>query len=226
MPRIEHDGNICNLFCQITTSLEYGEEVWKEVLRLSDCPYTVFNTHQIYPDCVIPSLALACAEITSDSYDSFMNFFGRCFIRYMGRFGYDVSIQATGRFFTDFLQNVDNLHSQFRFTYPKMESPSMYLTEVNENGCNLVYSSVRQGFKHYLMGQLQQVAMEYFHLDVTTTVLETRLSNANNRSLYVITLRLDFDNSQYIILLRCTILLKYVIGFGPQNDATGACLQT
>ncbi|KAK5650377.1 hypothetical protein RI129_001406 [Pyrocoelia pectoralis] len=179
--------------------LEYGEEVWKEVLRISDCPYTVFNTHQIYPDYVIPSLALACAEIISDSYDSFMNFFGRCFIRYMCIFGYDVSIKATGRFFTDFLQNVDNLHSQFRFTYPKMKSPSMYLMEVNEHGCNLVYRSVRQGFKHYLMGQLQQVAKQYFDLELKTTVLETRLSNANNRSLYIISLHLEFDNSQYML---------------------------
>ncbi|KAK4882895.1 hypothetical protein RN001_006214 [Aquatica leii] len=178
--------------------LEYGEELWKEVLRVSDCQYSVFNTHQIYPDHVISTLASACAEITSDSYDSFMHFFGICFVRYTCIFGYDVSIKATGRFFTDFLQNVDNLHSQFRFTYPKMKSPSMYLTEVNENGCNLVYRSVRHGFKHYLMGQLQQVAKQYFDLEVKTTVLGTRVSKANNRTIHVIYVRLEFDNTEYM----------------------------
>ncbi|KAF5299447.1 hypothetical protein FQR65_LT01027 [Abscondita terminalis] len=178
--------------------LEYGEAFWKEVLQISKCQYTVFNTHQIYPDHLISSLASACAEITSDSYDSFMHFFGICFVRYTCIYGYDVSIKATGRFFADFLQSVDNIHSQFRFTYPKMKSPSMYLTEVSETGCNLVYRSVRHGFKHYLMGQLQQVAKQYFNLEVKTTVLGTKMSKTNNRTLHVIYVRLEFDNTEYM----------------------------
>lgn len=66
---------------------------------------------------------------------------------------YDETIKGTGRHFTDFLQNVDNIHIQFTLSYPKMKSPSMYLTEVDENGCVLVYRSGRQGFTHYLMGE-------------------------------------------------------------------------
>lgn len=41
---------------------------------------------------------------------------------------------------------------QFRFTYPKMKSPSMYITHEDDNGVILVYRSSRQGFTHYLMG--------------------------------------------------------------------------
>lgn len=120
------------------------------------------------------SLASALATITTTSYDNFMNFFGKCFVRYFSNFGYDrtqtfkkqtnhwtpqffssydVSIRATGRYFTEFLQNVDNIHSQFRLSYPKMKSPSMYVTQVDENGCVLVYRSGRHGFTHYLMGK-------------------------------------------------------------------------
>lgn len=66
---------------------------------------------------------------------------------------YDVSIKATGRYFTEFLQNVDNIHSQFRLSYPKMKSPSMYVTQEDERGCILVYRSGRHGFTHYLMGE-------------------------------------------------------------------------
>lgn len=65
---------------------------------------------------------------------------------------YDRTIKSTGRNFTEFLENVDNIHMQFILSYPKMKSPSMYVTEVDENGCVLVYRSARQGLTHYIMG--------------------------------------------------------------------------
>lgn len=80
---------------------------------------------------------------------------------YCAVFRYDATITATGRYFTDFLKNVDNIHTQFRLSYPKMKSPSMYVTEVDENGCVLVYRSSRQGFTHYLMGKLYKFLLSY-----------------------------------------------------------------
>lgn len=62
-------------------------------------------------------------------------------------------MKATGRYFCDFLQSVDNIHMQMRFTYPKMKSPSMYTTHVDPQGVVLVYRSTRQGFTYYLMGK-------------------------------------------------------------------------
>lgn len=69
-------------------------------------------------------------------------------------FSYDETIKATGRYFTDFLDNVDNIHSRFRLSYPKMKSPSMYITDVDEKGCILVYRSQREGLTHYVMGKI------------------------------------------------------------------------
>nr|CAD7438730.1 unnamed protein product [Timema bartmani] len=66
---------------------------------------------------------------------------------------YDQTIKATGRYFSDFLQSVDNIHLQMRFTYPKMKSPSMYITHVDPEGVVLVYRSTRQGFIQYFMGK-------------------------------------------------------------------------
>lgn len=83
---------------------------------------------------------------SGESFDYFMNFFGKCFVRFFTNFGYDKMLKATGRYFCDFLQSVDNIHLQMRFTYPKMKSPSMQLTETDENGAILVYRSGRSGF--------------------------------------------------------------------------------
>jgi len=68
-------------------------------------------------------------------------------------YSHDRTIRATGRYFSDFLQNVDNIHMQMRFTFPKMKSPSMYITHVDPQGVVLVYRSNRQGFTRYLMGK-------------------------------------------------------------------------
>lgn len=46
-----------------------------------------FSTHQVYPDSVMSNLAAACSKVTGASYDSFMNFFGKCFVRYFSNLG-------------------------------------------------------------------------------------------------------------------------------------------
>lgn len=87
---------------------------------------------------------------SGESFDYFMNFFGKCFVRFFTNFGYDKMLKATGRYFCDFLQSVDNIHLQMRFTYPKMKSPSMQLTQTDENGAVLVYRSGRSGFSRHV----------------------------------------------------------------------------
>jgi hypothetical protein len=37
-----------------------------------------------------------------------------------------------------------------------MKSPSIYLTDIDSNGCVLVYRSARQGFTQYVMGSDSQ----------------------------------------------------------------------
>ena len=76
-------------------------------------------------------------------------------------YSYDLMIRATGRYFTDFLQNVDNIHMQMRFTFPRMKSPSMYITHVDPQGVVLVYRSNRQGFTQYLMGKYRLLLVSW-----------------------------------------------------------------
>ncbi|KAK9885019.1 hypothetical protein WA026_009246 [Henosepilachna vigintioctopunctata] len=177
---------------------EYGDEVWSDILRISECKYTVFNTHQVYPDHIMADLAGALESITTMSHNDYMTFFGKCFVRFFSNYGYDNTIKGTGRHFTDFLENVDNIHIRFRLSYPKMKSPSMYLTEVDENGCILVYRSTRQGFTHYLMGQLHEIAKNIFKLKLEIKVLETRISEANGKKIIIVTFRLNFENGHYM----------------------------
>lgn len=68
--------------------LDYGEDVWQKVVEMAECPHHVFNTHQLYSDNIIKTLATACeAVIPTESYDFFMEYFGRCFVRYCANWG-------------------------------------------------------------------------------------------------------------------------------------------
>ncbi|XP_076659417.1 soluble guanylate cyclase 89Da-like [Halictus rubicundus] len=177
--------------------LEYGEEVWLQVLEKADCKHMVFNTRQIYPDDLMTNLAAALAALNEDSIDNVMRFFGKCFVRYFSNLGYVYTIKATGRYFCDFLQSVDNIHMQMRFTYPKMKSPSMYTTHVDKDGVVLVYRSTRQGFTHYFMGQLFQIAEDIYKIKLNIKVLESSNNIPGSRNVMV-KFRIDFDNREYI----------------------------
>ncbi|XP_032673100.1 soluble guanylate cyclase 89Da-like isoform X2 [Odontomachus brunneus] len=182
---------------KIKRKLEFGDKIWCHILEKADCKHMVFNTRQTYSDELMTNLAAALAAYTGDSMDNIMQFFGRCFVRFFSNLGYDCTVKATGRYFCDFLQSVDNIHMQMRFTYPKMKSPSMYTTHVDPQGVVLVYRSTRQGFTHYLMGQLFQIAKDLYDTELNIRVLETSNNIPGSRNVMV-KFRIDFDNCQYI----------------------------
>lgn len=68
--------------------------------------------------------------------------------------------------------------------------------------CSIMYQVVIMLFGNnedvILSGQLQQVAKEHFNLDVETTIIETEFTRNNNRSISIVTLKLQFDNSEYV----------------------------
>ncbi|XP_011878399.1 PREDICTED: soluble guanylate cyclase 89Da-like [Vollenhovia emeryi] len=182
---------------QYFVQLEFGEEVWLRIVEKADCKHMVFNTRQIYPDELMTNLAAALAAYTGDSMDNVMQFFGKCFVRFFSNLGYDCTVKATGRYFCDFLQSVDNIHMQMRFTYPKMKSPSMYTTHVDPQGVVLVYRSTRQGFTHYFMGQLFQIANDLYNTELDIKILESSNNIPGSRNVMV-KFRINFDNRQYM----------------------------
>jgi guanylate cyclase len=120
----------------------------------------IFHVHQQYPENLMPRIAVACAQVLQQlvplgrhitdkggnwpaaTSDEFLRSFGHCFVGYTTRLGFDRVMGSLGRYFRDFLANIDNLHETMRFTYRRMVSPSFYVTDENEHGCTLHYRSV------------------------------------------------------------------------------------
>jgi len=187
---------------------EYGVDIWKKVCHIIDCKHNSFKTHQIYPDKLMPDIAEALSACTGESFDFCMNFFGRCFVRFFSNFGYDKMIRSTGRYFCDFLQSIDNIHLIMRFTYPKMKSPSMQLTAMDDNGAVILYRSSRTGMSKYLIGQMTEVAREFYGLEIKAYVIESQNDISGGTAgpikltegplTVIVKYRLDFDNREYM----------------------------
>ena len=74
---------------------------------------------------------------------------------------FNASLQVCGRYFCDFLTGIDNIHLQMRYMYPKMVSPSMYISHEDAQGVVLNYRTTRNGFCPYLLGTVRQLPFEH-----------------------------------------------------------------
>ncbi len=140
-------------------------------------------------------LAEACSKVIKfQSSERFMEFFGHCFVQYFSHYGYDKIVRVAGRHYRDFLRGIDNLHETMRFSFPKMSTPSFYVTEEHPQGCCLHYRSHRQGFTHYVIGQLKQCALKFYNTPVEIQVIQEEKKTTSIHVIY----QLYFDNNAYV----------------------------
>ncbi|XP_052799899.1 soluble guanylate cyclase gcy-35-like isoform X2 [Mya arenaria] len=172
-----------------------GEHVWKAILEHAGYKNIVFSTHNTYRDEIMTQLAKSCCHVTkSKDFNQWMTFFGTCFVDFCSGYGYDKLLKVSGRNYRDFLHGIDNIHEVIRFSYPRLQSPAFLVLKEDTNGCALLYQSKRKGFKHYVIGQLQQIAKRFYNVCVDITVMdETIVDNQVN-----VRFRLEFDNSAYM----------------------------
>lgn len=139
-------------------------------------------------------LAQSCCQVTkTKDYNQWMTFFGTCFVDFCRSYGYDKLLRVTGRNYRDFLHGIDNIHEVIRFSYPRLQSPAFLVLTEDKDGCVMLYQTKRRGFKHYVVGQLQQVAKRFYNITVNISVIEEEIIDRKTH----VKFRLDFDNSAY-----------------------------
>ena len=154
----------------------------------------VFTTHNTYSDEIMVKLASSCCHVTrTKDFNQWMTFFGTCFVEFCSQYGYDNLLRVSGRFYRDFLHGIDNIHEIIRFSYPRLQSPSFLVLLEDKDGCVLLYQSKRRGFKHYVKGQLSQIAKKFYKVIVNITIIEEDFTD----NICSVKFRLDFDNSVY-----------------------------
>jgi len=174
----------------------YGEETWTKIRTLAGVENRNFITHQRYSDNLFLKLAEGASKVVGKDHDQhlgikdFMKAFGTFFVKFFSNYGYDQIIKVTGRTFAAFLNSIDTIHEHMRFGYPKMESPSFYCDDETSTGLTLHYISKRFGFKFYVIGQIEQIAQEFYSIDIQTEIIGEQLTSKRFHIIY----RLEFNN--------------------------------
>lgn len=165
----------------------YGQELWESVLRQYFMKMKVFNTNNVYPECVIPSVIDKIASETGISAEQTYHDFGYHFIVFLTESGYDRLLRVLGRSYLNFLQSLNELHHYLRLSYPKIKSPSFNVLTHTHRVIELRYTTFRNpNYNHFVRGQLSAVASVLYSLDVDVTLVRTEVFVSHHRSTYMI----------------------------------------
>ena len=75
-------------------------------------------------------------------------------------------LRTLGHDLYGFLMNLDSLHDHLAFTFTKMRAPS-FRCEKTATGLTLHYHSLRAGLDSIVCGIVQEVAKDFYSIDVT-----------------------------------------------------------
>lgn len=183
----------------------YGQEAWDKLCHHCGLATTSFTTANSYSDTLIPKFSDACSKVLGYGLppDTYMEYFGTCFVAFTSKLGYSNVLKVYSRSFRDFLDNIDSLHEHLRFGFPRLQSPSFECTEESRDGLTLHYRSKRYGYKNYVIGQVKEVAKLYFNMEIEAIVLDEAdiVTSFGVRRCHI-TFRVIFDNSSFTPLVK------------------------
>ncbi|XP_029596236.1 soluble guanylate cyclase 88E-like [Salmo trutta] len=171
----------------------YGEDVWRLIEARAEIPHLKFVRHQMYNDNLILRLAKAAGEVLGKTHDELMYAFGVYMVKRIGNYGYERILKVLGRNVRDFINELDNLHEYFRFSFPKVQPPSFCVEEECETSLTLHYRSTRKGFTQFVKGQLSQVGRQFYNTDIEVEILS---KEETEKMTYVI-YKMNFDNAAF-----------------------------
>ena len=169
---------------------EFGEEVYNKIHKLTGITEHSYSVHKKYFDNIIMKMVDAAVEVTGWTKDQILHGAGRRFPRMCAEYGYYKLMKTVGRNLKEFLNGMDHMHNGLRFSYPEMQTPSFYCDEETEDGLRLNYRSRRKGYVTYVCGQLEEVALYLFDMQITTRVEELTESEEGTHAV----IRLSFFN--------------------------------
>ncbi|KAB1267742.1 Guanylate cyclase soluble subunit beta-2 [Camelus dromedarius] len=106
------------------------------------------------------------------SMEAILKLFGEHFFQFCKASGYDRMLRTLGGDLTEFIENLDALHSYLALSYQEMNAPSFRVEQGADGKMLLHYYSDRRGLCHIVPGIIEAVAKDFFDIDVTMDILD------------------------------------------------------
>nr|XP_036312979.1 guanylate cyclase soluble subunit beta-2-like [Pipistrellus kuhlii] len=129
-------------------------------------------TYTVYDDIVTVNLIQEACKILGVSMEAVLKLFGEHFFKFCKKSGYDRMLRTLGGDLTEFIENLDALHSYLALSYQEMNAPSFRLEKGADQKMLLHYYSDRSGLCHIVPGIIEAVAKDFFNIDVSMDILD------------------------------------------------------
>lgn len=150
---------------------QFGEGTWERIREQAGVEDEMFVAMEPYDDTVTYRLVRAASEQLGEPADALLEAFGEFWTRFTAREGFGDLLQATGSNITEFLMNLDNLHSRVGLMCPHLQPPSFRCTDVTPDALTLHYYSDRAGLAPMVKGLLTGLSRNF---DTPLAVEHTR----------------------------------------------------
>uniref|UniRef100_A0A2K6GRA9 guanylate cyclase n=1 Tax=Propithecus coquereli TaxID=379532 RepID=A0A2K6GRA9_PROCO len=150
---------------------KFGEETW-EKLKASAEVQDAFMTYTVYDDTITIKLIQEACKVLGVSMEAILKLFGEYFFKFCKMSGYDRMLRTLGGNLTEFIENLDALHSYLALSYQEMNAPSFRVERAADGKMLLHYYSDRSGLCHIVPGIIEAVGKDFFNLDVTMDILD------------------------------------------------------
>lgn len=148
-----------------------GQELWAAIVERAGVELPVFVAMETYDDDLTFRLVEAASGATGMAPDEVLEAFGEHWILYTAEQGYGPLLGAMGATLSQFLRNLDAMHSRIALTMPALRPPSFACDELDEKTLRVQYWSDRAGLGPMVVGLLKGLGAR-FELDVTVTVTD------------------------------------------------------
>ncbi|XP_033979969.1 guanylate cyclase soluble subunit beta-2 [Trematomus bernacchii] len=149
---------------------KFGQETWDKLSSLPGVPDS-FMTYTVYDDVLTVSLVQEASSLLDVSAEVLLKLFGEHFFAFCKKAGYDTMLRTLGGNLTEFIGNLDSLHSYLALSYEQMNAPSFRVEMTDDGKMLLHYYSDRKGLYHIVPGIMEAVAKDIFDSEVTMTIV-------------------------------------------------------
>ena len=148
----------------------FGEETWETIKQKAGVDVDVFISMDSYPDCTTYRLVAAASETLGISQAQVLEAFGEYWVLYTAKEGYDELLKMSGKTIDQFILNLNNMHARVGLSFPELNPPSFWCTDIREDSMQLHYQSTRAGLAPMVVGLIKGLGIMF---QTETEVLQT-----------------------------------------------------
>lgn len=138
-----------------------GDAQWRAVRAAAGVDTEMFVSVDSYPDAVTLDLVDAASRVLGMPTEEVLRGFGKHWILYTARRGYGAIFDTMGRTLTEFLGNLDMMHTRLSLSMPALRPPAFVCEPLEDGRIRIEYRSDRDGLAAMVIGLLEGLVEMY-----------------------------------------------------------------